>query len=99
MATAAVLVAVATAQGGDLLTFLQMIVSLGLAAEANPLVARGVEALGLPAVIAAKLGLIVLVVTVFSILSRSHRRTAALVATAAVVAGLFGTFTNVMAMA
>jgi hypothetical protein len=98
MATLAVLVAVATAQGGDLLTFLRMILTHGLAAEANPLVAHGVDRVGLPLVLLAKVGLIVLVTAIFSVLSRSHRRTAGVVATAAVVAGLFGAFTNVMAM-
>ena len=98
MAVAAVLVAVATAQAGDLLTFLRMILAAGLGAEANPLVAHGVGAVGLPTIIVAKIALIVLVVSCFAIIERAHRRTAATVATAAVVAGLLGAYTNVMAL-
>jgi hypothetical protein len=98
MATAAVLIAVAAAQGSDLLTFLRMVLALGIGAEANPLVAHGVEQLGLPLIVVAKVGLIVLVVAIFSILARRYQRTAALVATTAVLAGLFGAWTNVMTL-
>jgi hypothetical protein len=98
IAVAATAVAVVTAQAGDLVTFLRMIVEEGLQAEANPLIAHGVSSLGLPAIILAKVALMVFVVTCFAILSRALRRTAAVGATPAVVAGILGTFTNVMAV-
>jgi hypothetical protein len=98
IALAAIAVAVVTAQAGDLVTFLRMIVAEGIQAEANPLVAHGVSTVGLPMIILAKVALMVLVVTCFAVLSRAHRRTAAVVATTAVVAGILGTFTNVMAI-
>ena len=98
IAIAAIAVAVVTAQAGDLVTFLRMIVAEGVQAEANPLIAHGVSNLGLPIVILAKVALMVFVVTCFAVLSRAHRRTAAVVATTAVVAGILGAFTNVMAV-
>jgi hypothetical protein len=98
IAIGAIAVAVVTAQAGDLITFLRMIVAEGLQAEANPLVAQGVSTLGLPAIILAKVALMVFVVTCVAVLSRAHRRTAAVVATTAVVAGILGAFTNVMAV-
>jgi hypothetical protein len=46
-----------------------------------------------------KLALIVLIVTTFTILGRSHRRLAVMVATFGTFAGLIGAATNVIALA
>lgn len=51
----------AAAQGFDLATFWVMVRQVGLSAEANPLVANLFASLGLPAVVLAKVALIVLV--------------------------------------
>jgi hypothetical protein len=99
IATLAVAVAVVTAQSGDLVTFVRMMLTLGVEAEANPIVALGFSTVGLAPLVVAKIALMVLIVTIFHVLARAHRRTAAVVATAAVAAGVLGTFTNLLAMA
>jgi hypothetical protein len=93
-----VLLAVAVAQAGDLLTFLRMVSTVGIAAELNPLVARGADTLGFFPLVAAKAALVVLVGAVFTIVARSHRRMAATVATTGMLAGLLGAFSNVLAV-
>jgi hypothetical protein len=98
LAGGAVLVAVGVAQLSDLLTFIRMIGVAGLDAELNPLVARGAETLGLTFLAASKIALIVLVASVFAVVARRHRRTAAFVATAGTLAGLIGAFSNVLAI-
>ncbi len=95
----AVLLAVGAAQLADLLTFLRMIAIAGTAAELNPLVARGEETVGTLSLAGAKLALIVLVAAVFTIVARSHRRTAATVATLGTLAGLVGALSNTLAIA
>lgn len=103
MAIAAVILAVGTAQAGDLITFVRMIRNEGSAAEANPIVAHGLDSVGLPALVFAKLALFVLVVAIVTVLAHAgvegRQRTAAFVATFAVVAGIVGAFSNVFAMA
>ncbi len=103
MAIAAVILAVGTAQAGDLITFVRMILSVGPAAEANPIVAHGLDSVGLPTLVLAKVCLFVLVVAVVTILAHAgagrRARTAGFVATFAVVAGIVGAFSNVVAMA
>lgn len=98
VATLGAFVAVAVAQGGDLVTFLQMIEVHGIEAELNPLVAHGVITLGVPIVIAAKIALVAFVVATFAIVARVHRRVAASVITLAMLAGLLGTFSNVLTL-
>jgi hypothetical protein len=91
-----VLLAVATAQMGDFLTYLRMVALHGPAAEANPLVGHAALVLGVPGLMIAKLALIVVVATTFSILVRSHSRLAVTIATSGTVAGLLGAATNVL---
>ena len=98
VATSGVLLAVATAQISDLLTYLQMVAVHGPSAEANPLIGRTALAFGVPGLAVAKLALIVLVVTTFTILGYSHRRLAATVATIGTFAGLVGAATNVFTL-
>jgi hypothetical protein len=98
LAALAVLIAVGVAQASDLLTFLRMVSIAGIAAELNPLVARGADTLGFVPLILAKAALVVLVGAVFAIVARSHRRAAATVATVGTVAGLLGAFSNVFAI-
>jgi hypothetical protein len=97
------LVAVATAQLGDLITFLKMVSERGTSAEANPVVEHATTNLGLPMVAAVKLAVIVLAVATFTVLAQSsrpaHRRMAAVVATVGTIAGLLGMATNLFAMA
>jgi hypothetical protein len=99
VAAVGVLLAVAVAQAGDLLTFLRMVSVAGIAAELNPLVALGATTLGYLPLIAAKAALVVLVGAVFTIVARSHRRVAATVATTGMMAGLLGAYSNVLALA
>lgn len=98
LAALAVLLAVAIAQAGDLVTFTRMVAVAGIGAELNPLVALGAERLGLLPLVAAKAALVLLVASVFAIVARRHRRTAAFVATAGTMAGLLGAASNVIAI-
>jgi hypothetical protein len=102
VAVSYVLVAVATAQLGDLITFLKMVSVHGTSAEANPVVEHVAVDLGLPMVAAVKLAAIVLAVATYTVLAGSrrpvHRRMAAVVATVGTLAGLVGMATNVLAM-
>jgi hypothetical protein len=92
------LLAVAVAQASDTLTFMRMVGIAGIEAELNPLVAAGHDTLGMLPLVAAKLALVVLIGSVFAIVSRRHRRVAATVATAGMAAGLIGAFSNVFAI-
>jgi hypothetical protein len=87
-----------TAQLFDLGTFVTMVARVGPAAEANPLVAGVLEAYGLPMAVIVKMALIALVVAVSVVLTaRSHRldrRLGVAVISVAIVAGLFGGWTN-----
>ena len=71
MAIAAVILAVGTAQAGDLITFVRMIRNEGSAAEANPIVAHGLDSVGLPALVFAKMALFVLVVAIVTVLAHA----------------------------
>lgn len=97
-APVAVLFAVGVAQSADLVTFLRMIREYGPQAEANPLVAVAAAAGAFLPLVLAKVGLVALVVGVFTLAMRGHPRMGAigaLVATLAVGAGLLGAFSNV----
>jgi len=98
VAALGVLLAVAIAPAGDLVTFIRMVSIAGLGTELNPLVARGADTLGFVPLIAAKAALVLLVGAVFTIVARSHRRIAATVATAGMMAGLLGAYSNVLAL-
>jgi hypothetical protein len=95
----AALVAVATAQLADLMTFLRMVAEGGIAAEANPIVAGAAILLGVNAVVLAKLGLIAFVAMTVAILAPVSRRLAGSVLTLGTLAGLVGATSNVLALA
>lgn len=93
-------VAATFAQLLDLATFARMVRENGAASEANPLVSALLLDHGLPFVAVTKVAAIALVVGVIAVLGRTdgrprHPRLALLIATAAVVAGLFGGWSNV----
>ena len=89
------------AQLFDFGTFTYMVGQHGIRAEANPIVAGGFLAFGLPVVAVMKLALVVLVSAVVVMLGReapihpSTPRLATLVTVMAVVAGLAGGLSNV----
>jgi hypothetical protein len=93
------LLAVGSAQGADALTFVRMVREHGIRAEANPFVATLAAGGDLAALVAAKAALVVVIVTVFAIVATRHPVGAALVATAGVVAGLIGAYSNVAVIA
>jgi hypothetical protein len=92
-------VVVTVAQLLDLGTFVRMIEVHGAAAEANPLVAHLLVGQGLPFVAAAKVSMLAVVVAILVVLAgrgdqlRSPRLVA-LIAFAAIGAGLVGGWTN-----
>jgi hypothetical protein len=98
-AAAGMLLAVGTAQGADALTFVRMIRDHGIRAEANPFVAALAAGGDLGALVAAKAALVVLVVSVFALLAARHPIAASLIATAGVVAGIIGAYSNVAVIA
>jgi hypothetical protein len=98
----ALAVAAATfAQLLDLATFARMVTIHGPAAEANPLIASLLADHGLPFVAVTKLAGLSVIVGVIAVLAareapKSHPRLAIAIAAAAVAAGLFGGWTNVI---
>lgn len=93
-----VLLAVAVAQLGDIVTFVRMIAVHGWAAEANPLVHETAALAGFPGLVFVKIAVVVLVASTFAILARSNARLAAVVAGVGVVAGILGATSNVLAL-
>jgi uncharacterized protein (DUF4213/DUF364 family) len=96
-------VAATLAQLLDLATFARMVVVHGPAAEANPLVAALLVDHGLQFVAVTKIAVLSFVVGVIAVLaaregSGGHRRLALAVAAIAVLAGVFGGWTNVVAI-
>ncbi len=91
------------AQMFDFATFMLMIQRHGIAAEANPLVAAGFGAFGMPILALMKIALTVLLASIVVILSRgqTERRSgqwlAALISVFAVAGGLLGGVSNVLA--
>jgi hypothetical protein len=98
MAVPGVLLAVAVAQLGDIVTFARMIAVHGWAAEANPLVHETAALAGFPGLVIVKTAVVVLVASTFAILARSNARLAAVVAAVGVVAGILGATSNVLAL-
>jgi hypothetical protein len=96
------LAALLAAQLFDYATFTVMVGHHGIEAEANPVVARGFIAFGLPLVAAGKGALIVFLGSVLVILARAWssgmaiRRIATLVALLAVAGGMAGGVSNVL---
>ena len=93
-----VLVAVTAAQMADLITFVRLMVDQGALAEANPFVHHGVVGMGPEPLVIAKAILIVFIAAAFAVVGKRRARTAHLVATVAVVAGLVGAYSNVFAL-
>jgi hypothetical protein len=98
MAVPGVLLAVAVAQLGDIVTFVRMIAVHGWAAEANPLVHETAALAGFPGLVIVKTAVVVLVASTFAILARSNARLAAVVAAVGVGAGILGATSNVLAL-
>jgi hypothetical protein len=98
IAIVAVLLSVSIAQAGDLLTFIRMVLTLGIHAELNPLVKGGAGIVGLEGLVLMKIALVTFVVATFAFVYRYHPRVAALVATVGTVAGLIGAISNVIAL-
>jgi hypothetical protein len=97
------LAALLAAQLFDFGTFTLMIGRHGIAAEVNPIVAQGFAVFGMPVLILAKIALVVLLASIVVLLTREvpSRRAvpglAAFVAICAVIAGLVGGVSNVLA--
>ena len=98
LAAFGVFVAVGLAQAADLLTFIRLMAVHGAAAELNPLVAHGFGTLGLLPLIASKAALIVLIAAVFAVVSRRRARLSTVIASAGMVAGLMGAYSNIVAL-
>lgn len=98
IAIVAVFLSVGIAQAGDLLTFVRMVLAVGVHAELNPIVRGGVGIVGIEGLILVKLALVAFVVATFAFVYRYHPRVAALVATVGTAAGLIGAISNVLAL-
>jgi hypothetical protein len=98
IAIVAVLLSVGIAQAGDLLTFARMILTVGIHAEANPLVKGGVGLVGLEGLVLVKIALVAFVVATFAFVYRYHPRVAVLVATVGTAAGIIGAISNLIAL-
>ena len=91
------------AQLFDFGTFTLMIGRHGIAAEINPIVAQGFDLFGMPVLIVAKVALVVMLASIVVLLTRDgpSRRAvpglAAFVTIAAVLGGMIGGISNVLA--
>lgn len=79
----------------DLSTFVVMVVHHGLAAEANPVVAAIADQLGLIALVAGKLALVVYLAAAVLVIAARRPRLAAVLLLVGTAAGLLGGFSNV----
>jgi len=97
------LAALLAAQLFDFGTFTLMVSRHGIAAEMNPLVAHGFDAYGLPILVVVKFALVILLGSIVVLLARdgparqSVRGLAASITILAVVGGLVGGISNVLA--
>jgi hypothetical protein len=98
IAIVAVFLSVGIAQAGDLLTFVRMVLTVGVHAELNPIVRGGVGTVGIQGLVIAKVALVLFVVATFAFVYRYHPRVAALVATIGTAAGIIGAISNVIAL-
>ncbi len=95
--------ALMAAQLFDFGTFKLMVDEHGIVAEANPVVSQGFAAFGLPMLLVTKIALVVLLGSIVVLLSRDRpsRRSipglAAAIAVLAVIGGLAGGISNVLA--
>ena len=92
------LITATVAQMLDLGTFVRMIAIHGPVAEGNPLVAQLLDQMGLPFVAVTKIAALSLVVAIVAVLwgrdGARHPRLAAGILGCAIVAGVFGAWTN-----
>lgn len=91
------------AQLFDFATFSIMVTRHGIHAEANPIIAQGFMAFGMPLVFTVKLALVVLIGAVVAVLERGGQQPARLglsgsVALFAVAAGLAGGVSNALVL-
>jgi hypothetical protein len=97
------LAALLAAQLFDFGTFTLMVGRHGIAAEMNPLVAQGFDSYGLPILVVVKFALVVLLSSIVVLLTRdgptrqSVRGLAAAITILAVIGGLVGGISNVLA--
>jgi len=88
----------AIAQGFDFVSFLAMIVTRGLSAEANPIVRDIAQTTYLPGITIVKVATVVLVASAVAIVGRHHRKAAAMLLVFGVLAGLAGGLSNIASM-
>jgi hypothetical protein len=98
LAAGGVAVAVGLAQLADLVTFLRLMAVHGTAAEANALAAAGMGLFGPVPLIVAKVALIVLISAGFVIVAPRRARLSVAIASAGMVAGLLGAYSNILAL-
>ena len=99
----AAVLTMSAAQLLDLATFDVMIQRVGIAAEANPLVATMFEVYGLPVVAIAKVALLALVTSIVAVLARPTPRHVSIsiivaILSVGIAAGLVGGATNTAAI-
>jgi hypothetical protein len=82
----------------DLLSFIILTGRHGMAAEANPVVVRVAEVLGLPGLTLAKIAAVVIGASVFVILAPHRRRLAMTVLVFGIVAGVVGGLSNLISL-
>jgi len=78
----------------DLVSFMVMIGRHGMGAEANPIIVRIEEQLGMPGLTVAKLLAVILAAAVFFVLAPKNRRLAMTVLLFGIGAGLVGGISN-----
>ena len=96
----AAVLTMSAAQLLDLATFVAMVNTVGPLAEANPLVGAMFGSGGFPMVATAKIALLALTIGIAAVLARPPQRTRLLatVVTVAIVVGLVGGVSNVIAL-
>ena len=82
----------------DLASFMRMMQTVGLGAEANPLVATMFELHGFPMVAVAKIALLVLVSAIVVIARAGRPRLSAGIVALGIMVGLLGGLSNVVAL-
>lgn len=97
-AAVAVLLAAGSAQAADAITFVRLMLDHGPAAEGNAWVAAAVGEGHLLPLLAAKAGVVGLVVLAVALLDARYPVAGALVATVAVAGGLVGAWSNVLVL-
>ena len=97
-AAAATLLGVGAAQASDAITFLRLLASHGVAAEANPLAATLAAAGLLPVLLVAKALVVLLVVGTVFLGAQRYPYASAAVLTLGIGAGLLGATSNVLVL-